>query len=175
MCVCSWQVMRDVKRKICLDLDMAGLMDDENGMELLVRGHIVGLDLPIHLVYEQIWSENGLEAGGGGAQSNMGRGEGNGPMEIVFRLQGLDGEATEPLVDTLHEPVVEVDPEKEAAITALMRFFVSYSSLFCLLCICHIFFSHLCPSLRTMLRTDAKHHMRVCASNKAHISIYLCQ
>ena len=83
--------MRDVKRKICLDLDMAGLMDDENGMELLVRGHIVGLDLPIHLVYEQIWSENGLEAGGGGAQSNMGRGEGNGPMEIVFRLQGLDG------------------------------------------------------------------------------------
>jgi len=25
-------VMRDVKRKICLDLDMAGLMDDENGM-----------------------------------------------------------------------------------------------------------------------------------------------
>ena len=24
-------VMRDVKRKICLDLDMAGLMEDENG------------------------------------------------------------------------------------------------------------------------------------------------
>jgi len=25
-------VMRDVKRKICLDLDMAGLMEDENGL-----------------------------------------------------------------------------------------------------------------------------------------------
>ena len=159
--------MRDVKRKICLDLDMAGLMDDENGMELLVRGHIVGLDLPIHLVYEQIWSENGLEAGGGGAQSNMGRGEGNGPMEIVFRLQGLDGEATEPLVDTLHEPVVVVDPEKEAAITALMRFCVSYSSL--AFCVFVIFFSHLCPSLRTMLSTDAKHsHARSCFKQSSH-------
>jgi hypothetical protein len=32
--------MRDVKRKICIDLDMAGLIEDDNGMELLVRGRV---------------------------------------------------------------------------------------------------------------------------------------
>ena len=43
------------------------------------------------------------------------------PMEVVYRLQGLDGEATEPLVDTLLDTAaVEVDPEVESAMTALM-------------------------------------------------------
>jgi E3 ubiquitin-protein ligase UBR4 len=42
-------------------------------------------------------------------------------MEVVYRLQGLDGEATEPLVETLHDTAaVDVNPEEEAAMTALM-------------------------------------------------------
>ena len=32
-------------------------------MELLVRGNIVSLDLPIHLVYELVWRPAVLDAG----------------------------------------------------------------------------------------------------------------
>jgi len=108
--------MRDVKRKICMDLDMAGLMDDENGMEVMVRGNIISLHLPIHLVYEQVW----LPAAGFDAAAAA-RAGGFFPMEIVYRLQGLDGEATEALIDALDDTShVEVDDEKDAAMTALM-------------------------------------------------------
>jgi len=108
--------MRDVKRKICMDLDMAGLMDDENGMEVMVRGNIISLHLPIHLVYEQVW----LPAAGFDAAAAA-RAGGFFPMEIVYRLQGLDGEATEALIDALDDTShVEVDDEKDAAMTVLM-------------------------------------------------------
>jgi hypothetical protein len=106
-------VMRDVKRKICQHLDMPALMDDENGMELLVRGQIVNLSLPIHLVYEQLWRPALFDYSPASAA--------NVPMEIVFRLQGLDGEATEALIDSLPDTTAaEGDPEVEAAMTALM-------------------------------------------------------
>ena len=92
-------------------------------MELLVRGNIVSLDLAIHLVYEQIWRpalEDAAAAAGSASSAALAQG-GKVPMEVVYRLQGLDGEATEPLVDTLHDTAaVEVDPEVEAAMTALM-------------------------------------------------------
>jgi len=123
--------MRDVKRKICIDLDMAGLIEDDNGMELLVRGrvpsaappppegspsfrdwpclmslcfpvalradqepgqgrsgyaqppvarrHIVALDLPIRLVYEQVWRAPGAAAAANGSAAA--------PMVVVYRLQ----------------------------------------------------------------------------------------
>jgi hypothetical protein len=85
-------LMRDVKNKICRDLDLGGLIEDDNGMELLVAGKIVKLDLPVSDVYEQVWarSAQGQGYGEGGAGS---------PMVVVYRLQGLDGEATEPIVD----------------------------------------------------------------------------
>eukprot|EP00966_Prymnesium_polylepis_P310702 7178571-Prymnesium_polylepis.1 len=53
---CSTSVgplMRDVKNKICRDLDLGGLIDDDNGMELLVAGQIIKLDLSVAAVYEQ--------------------------------------------------------------------------------------------------------------------------
>ena len=106
-------VMRDVKRKICQHLDMPALMDDENGMELLVRGQIVSLDLPIHLVYEQVWRP-ALQHYPPASASNV-------PMEIVYRLQGLDGEATEALIESLTDTAAaDADPEAEAAMTGLM-------------------------------------------------------
>eukprot|EP00962_Isochrysis_galbana_P045090 scaffold17669_cov79-Isochrysis_galbana.AAC.1 len=46
-------LMRDVKNRICRDLDMLGLIEDDNGMELLVAGSIIKLDLPVAAVYEQ--------------------------------------------------------------------------------------------------------------------------
>jgi len=47
--------MRDVKNRICKDLELSGLLEDDNGMELLVCNNIIKLDLPIRLVYEKIW------------------------------------------------------------------------------------------------------------------------
>ena len=76
----------------------------------LVAGHIIKLDLPVTSVYEQVWarSANAAAAKDGGAS-----------MVVVFRLQGLDGEATEPIVETVDEEGgEEVDPEAEFAIAA---------------------------------------------------------
>jgi E3 ubiquitin-protein ligase UBR4 len=98
-------VMRDIKRKVCEDLDMRSLMDDDNGMELLVNGSIIALSLPIRLVYEQVWRT----AHGGQA------------MIVVYRLQGLDGEATEPFIDTLADTKVgATDSETEYKLTGVM-------------------------------------------------------
>ena len=44
--------VRDVKNFICMSLDMHGLCDDDYGMELLVAGRIVSLDLSVGDVYE---------------------------------------------------------------------------------------------------------------------------
>ncbi len=82
------QTMRDVKACICRELDLGALAEDDNGMELLVQGQIVALSLPIRLVYHRLWASGRSPATAG-------------PMRVVFRLQGLDGEATEPRVDTL--------------------------------------------------------------------------
>lgn len=43
-------LMRDVKNKICTQLEMLGLIEDDFGMELLVAGSIVSLDLSIKQV-----------------------------------------------------------------------------------------------------------------------------
>ncbi|EOD21681.1 hypothetical protein EMIHUDRAFT_207692 [Emiliania huxleyi CCMP1516] len=80
-------LMRDVKNRICRDLDMVGLIEDDNGMELLVAGKIVKLDLPVAAVYEQ----------------------------------GLDGEATEEIVEAIDEEAAEeTDPEAEFALSAVV-------------------------------------------------------
>jgi E3 ubiquitin-protein ligase UBR4 len=51
-------LMRDVKNKICQQLDMIGLIEDDYGMELLVSGNIISLDLSISQVYEQVWKKH---------------------------------------------------------------------------------------------------------------------
>lgn len=48
-------LMRDVKNKICHQLDLLGLLEDDYGMELLVAGNIISLDLSIAQVYELVW------------------------------------------------------------------------------------------------------------------------
>lgn len=51
-------LMRDVKNKICHQLDLLGLLEDDYGMELLVAGNIISLDLSISQVYEQVWKKS---------------------------------------------------------------------------------------------------------------------
>ena len=97
-------LMRDVKNKICRDLDLHGLEDD-NGMELIVCDKIIKLDLSIKQVYEKVWKpENG-----------------DCPMNVIYRLQGLDGEATEEIVESLpDDDNKEEDPEVKYGITSIM-------------------------------------------------------
>lgn len=40
-------LMRDVKNKICHQLELLGLLEDDYGMELLVAGNIISLDLSV--------------------------------------------------------------------------------------------------------------------------------
>ena len=73
--------MRDVRTKIVRDLEL--FVDDDYGIELLVTNRIINLNLPIKLVYEQVWRKRTENRGGEDT-----------PMVVVYRLQGLDGEAT---------------------------------------------------------------------------------
>lgn len=40
-------LMRDVKNKVCTDCELVALLEDDNGMELLVNNKIISLDLPV--------------------------------------------------------------------------------------------------------------------------------
>ena len=107
-------LMRDVKNKICRDLDLGGLIEDDNGMELLVAGKIVKLHLTVAATYEQVWLPHLVAQGSADGATTS-------PMVVVYRLQGLDGEATEPIVESLSEECGEErDPEAEYAIAAVV-------------------------------------------------------
>lgn len=86
-------LMRDVKNKICILLDLLGLVEDDYGMELLVAGNIISLDLSISQVYEQVWRKSqsqmqntlanaSLLASGGLAST-----QDCPPMTVTYRLQ----------------------------------------------------------------------------------------
>ena len=55
-------LMRDVKNKICQQLDLLGLLEYDFGMELLVAGNIISLDLSIAQVYEQVWRKSNSQS-----------------------------------------------------------------------------------------------------------------
>ncbi|VDO57554.1 unnamed protein product, partial [Haemonchus placei] len=80
-------LMRDIKNKICRDTEMIALMEDDNGMELLVNNQIISLSLPVRAVYDKLWKK-----------ANPGQ-----PMVIVYRMRGLLGDAVESFVSTLGE------------------------------------------------------------------------
>ncbi|GMT28575.1 hypothetical protein PFISCL1PPCAC_19872, partial [Pristionchus fissidentatus] len=80
-------LMRNIKDKICRECELIALLEDDNGMELLVNGKIISLSLPVKLVYDKVWRpSNGGEA-----------------MVIVYRMRGLLGDAIEPFVDSIDE------------------------------------------------------------------------
>nr|XP_012152236.1 PREDICTED: protein purity of essence isoform X3 [Megachile rotundata] len=80
-------LMRDVKNKICQDCELVALLEDDNGMELLVNNKIVSLDLPVKEVYKKIWVMEGGECDA---------------MRVVYRMRGLLGDATEEFVESLN-------------------------------------------------------------------------
>ena len=47
-------LMREVKNKICMDCELVALLEDDNGMELLVNNKIISLDLPVKDVYNKV-------------------------------------------------------------------------------------------------------------------------
>ncbi|XP_027153889.1 auxin transport protein BIG [Coffea eugenioides] len=121
-------LMRDVKNKICHQLDLLGLLEDDYGMELLVAGNIISLDLSISQVYEQVWKKSNNQSSNALAGTTMLSSGGTAssrdcpPMTVTYRLQGLDGEATEPMIKELDEDREESqDPEVEFAIAGAVR------------------------------------------------------
>ncbi|XP_008551349.1 E3 ubiquitin-protein ligase UBR4 isoform X1 [Microplitis demolitor] len=80
-------LMRDVKNKICQDCELVALLEDDNGMELLVNNKIISLDLLVKEVYKKIWVHEGGECDA---------------MRVVYRMRGLLGDATEEFVETLN-------------------------------------------------------------------------
>ncbi|QCE12751.1 E3 ubiquitin-protein ligase UBR4 [Vigna unguiculata] len=119
-------LMRDVKNKICHQLELLGLLEDDYGMELLVAGNIISLDLSIAQVYEQVWKKSNQSSNL--TNSNLlspnavNSSRDCPPMTVTYRLQGLDGEATEPMIKELEEDREESqDPEVEFAIAGAVR------------------------------------------------------
>ena len=98
-------LMRHVKNKICTDLGMLSLIDDDNGMELLVDNKIISLDLPIEDVYKHVWVPS----------------KGESAMVVICRLQGLDGEATEPIINSFQREATEqISPEEKFSYTSVL-------------------------------------------------------
>lgn len=121
-------LMRDVKNKICHQLDLLSLLEDDYGMELLVAGNIISLDLSISQVYEQVWkkyynqTQNSLSSTVAPSSAGLTSTRDCPPMTVTYRLQGLDGEATEPMIKELEEEREESqDPEVEFAIAGAVR------------------------------------------------------
>ncbi|XP_047051247.1 auxin transport protein BIG-like [Lolium rigidum] len=119
-------LMRDVKNKICQQLDMIGLIEDDYGMELLVSGNIISLDLSISQVYEQVWKKHHGQTQHSLSNTSTLSAASSvrdcPPMTVTYRLQGLDGEATEPMIKELEEEREESqDPEIEFAIAGAVR------------------------------------------------------
>lgn len=79
-------LMRHIKNKICTDCELIALLEDDNGMELLVNNKIISLDLPVKDVYQKVWLQEAQE------------GE---TMRIIYRMRGLLGDATEEFVEAL--------------------------------------------------------------------------
>jgi hypothetical protein len=80
-------LMRNVKNKICTDCELIALLEDDNGMELLVNNKIISLDLSVREVYKKVWLAEVLSE--------------HEPMRIVYRMTGLSGDATEDIIDNL--------------------------------------------------------------------------
>lgn len=86
-------LMRDVKNKICHQLELLGLIEDDYGMELLVAGNIIALDLTVAQVYEQVWRKSHNQAATSAVPSSIlaatgaTAGKDCPPMTVTYRLQ----------------------------------------------------------------------------------------
>ncbi len=105
------KTMADVRLKICKEMELA----EPELLELLVAGKIVGMDLTIRQVYEQVhWPALCKQKNPDlydippieeAPKSQLQ------PMQVIYRLMGIDGEATEDRVENLSDgSEAETDP-----------------------------------------------------------------
>lgn len=86
-------LMRDVKNKICHQLDLLGLIEDDYGMELLVAGNIISLDLSVAQVYEHVWKKSNSQSSNAVAGTTLlssnavTSSRDCPPMTVTYRLQ----------------------------------------------------------------------------------------
>ena len=99
--------MREIKNKICTDCELVALLEDDNGMELLVNNKIISLDLPVKDVYQKVWAPVAQE---------------NEPMRIIYRMRGLLGDATEEFIENLANKDNEDQDEEEIYKMANVRY-----------------------------------------------------
>ncbi|GJR24096.1 auxin transport protein BIG [Tanacetum coccineum] len=123
-------LMRDVKNKICNQLDLLGLIEDDYGMELLVAGNIISLDLSIAQVYELVWKKSSSQSTNAVAATLLSSNAATSardspPMTVTYRLQDhLPGVM---MVATRHDQRIDEDreesqdPEVEFAIANAVR------------------------------------------------------
>ncbi len=112
--------MSDIRTRICKDIGMSGT---EELMELLVANQIIGLDLPIKLVYEKVWWPHVFRKRNPEVEDispvETAHPSQLEPMTVVYRLAGVDGEATENRVDTIPDAKAPEDPEKKYALATV--------------------------------------------------------
>ena len=99
-------LMRDIKNKICTDCELVALLDDDTGMELLVKNKIISLDLPVKEVYKKVWCKDA--------------GDADKPMRVLYRMRGLLGEATEDMIQSLDSTDGEKDDEEVYQLSSVL-------------------------------------------------------
>ena len=112
--------MKDLRTKICKEL---GMTEAEEIMELLVGNQLIDLELPIKLVYEKVWWPFSYKKKNPETEEIPSIDPANKsdlePMQVIFRLAGIDGEATEKRVENLNDSKEQEDPELAYAITSV--------------------------------------------------------
>ncbi|KAF7130273.1 hypothetical protein RHSIM_Rhsim10G0059600 [Rhododendron simsii] len=127
-CISGLQIHGEERKGRASLLDLLGLIEDDYGMELLVAGNIISLDLSIAQVYEQVWRKSNSQSSNTTTSSTLlsanvvTSARDCPPMTVTYRLQGLDGEATERMIKELEEDREESqDPEVEFSIAGAVR------------------------------------------------------
>eukprot|EP00118_Oscarella_pearsei_P014508 m.124661 g.124661 ORF g.124661 m.124661 type:complete len:943 (+) comp37851_c0_seq3:1576-4404(+) len=98
--------MRDIKNRICTDCELVALLEDDTGMELLVKNKIISLDLPVKEVHKRIWCKDGESQ--------------DKPMRVVYRMRGLMGEATEDMINSFDNEDQAKDEEEVYRLSAVL-------------------------------------------------------
>ncbi|CAF1250057.1 unnamed protein product, partial [Adineta ricciae] len=95
-------LMRDIKNKICTDCELIALLEDDNGMELLVANKIINLGLTVRDVYKKVWLPyiNSHQTTPSAADGQLSGQNDQEPMHIIYRMRGLLGDATEDIIET---------------------------------------------------------------------------